>query len=384
MPFEFATAGRILFGRGVLAEAGPLAASLGSPALVVTGHNADRAEPLLERLAARAVKAAPFSVDGEPTVQQVEAGLAQARQMRCQLVIGFGGGSALDAAKAIAILLGHDGTPLDYLEVIGRGKPLNRPGAPCIAIPTTAGTGTEVTRNAVLTSPEHRTKISLRSPHMLPAVALVDPHLTDTLPPDVTAATGLDAFTQLIEPYVSNRANPLIDPICRDGLQRVARSLRRAVADRFDTAARDDMALAALFGGLALANAGLGAVHGFAGPVGGMFGAPHGAVCGCLLPHVMAANVAALEAREPGSETLVRYREIAQILMGREGATSDDGIAWVQKLCTDLSIPRLADFGITKEDFPAIIDKATVSSSMQKNPIQLTSDQLAEVLTRAL
>jgi alcohol dehydrogenase class IV len=252
-----------------------------------------------------------------------------------------------------------------------------------MTIPTTAGTGTEVTRNAVLTSPEHRTKVSLRSVHMLPAVALVDPHLTDTLPPDVTATTGLDALTQLVEPYVSNRANPLIDPICRDGLQRVTRSLRRAVADGFDKAARDDMALAALFGGLALANAGLGAVHGFAAPVGGMFGAPHGAVCGCLLPHVMAANVTALQAREPESETLTRYRELAQILTGSTGATIADGIAWVQELCTDLSIPRLADFGIAEKDFPAIIEKAAVSSSMQKNPLQLTTDELAEVLAKA-
>jgi len=384
MPFEFATAGRILFGRGVLAEAGSLAASLGSPALVVTGRDTKRAAPLFDQLAARGVQAIPFSVGGEPTVQHVEDGLEQGRQAGCQVVMGFGGGSALDAAKAIAILLGHSGTPLDYLEVIGRGKTLDHPGVPCIVIPTTAGTGTEVTRNAVLTSVEHRTKVSLRSPQMLPSVALIDPRLTDTLPPNLTASTGLDALTQLIEPYVSNRASPLTDPYCGDGLLRIARSLRRAVADGSDEAARDDMALAALFGGLALANAGLGAVHGFAGPIGGMFSSPHGAVCGCLLPHVMAVNVAALEARSPGSETLSRYQQIARILTGREGATVQDGIDWVQSLCVELRVPRLAELGIDEADFEAITEKSAISSSMKKNPIALTSDELAEVLARAL
>jgi len=344
----------------------------------------DRAQPLFEGLAASHVEVVRFSIAGEPTVQQVEEGLVQARQTGCQLVIGFGGGSALDAAKAIAVLLGQHGSVLDYLEVIGRGKALDRPGVPCIAIPTTAGTGTEVTRNAVLTSPEHRTKVSLRSPHMLPVAALIDPQLTDTLPPDLTATTGLDALTQLIEPYVSNQANPLVDPYCREGLSRVAHSLRQAVANGSDQAARDDMALASLFGGLALANAGLGAVHGFAGPIGGMFSAPHGAVCGCLLPHVMAVNVAALEARSPSSNTLTRYRQVAQILTGRDQATVSDGIAWVESLCADLKVPHLKDFGIARSDFDSIIEKAVVASSMRKNPIPLTSDELVEVLVRSL
>jgi len=255
-------------------------------------------------------------------------------------------------------------------------------------VPTTAGTGTEVTRNAVLASPEHRVKVSLRSPLMLPRLALVDPELTHTLPPPVTASTGLDALTQVVEPFVSHRANPLTDAICREGMRRAARSLRRAYESAGepgdDAAAREDMALTSLFGGLALANAKLGAAHGFAGPLGGMFPAPHGAVCGRLLPHVVAINVRALQERLPESAALHRYDEVAQILTGNGSATADDGVAWVQELCDALEVPPLAAYGVTEEDFPALIEKGSVSSSMQGNPIQLTPDEMWEILARAL
>ena len=227
MRFEFATATRIVFGPGTLNEVGKLAAEMGRRALVVTGRTPARAVPLLERLAAQGLETVTYPVSGEPTVEVVRAGVALAREAGCDLVVGFGGGSVLDAAKAISILLTSGGDPLDYLEVIGRGQPLTRPALPCIAIPTTAGTGAEVTRNAVLASPEHQVKVSLRSPLMLPRLALVDPELTLTLPPAVTASTGLDALTQVIEPYVSNRPNPLVDAACREGLRRAARSLAR-------------------------------------------------------------------------------------------------------------------------------------------------------------
>jgi len=400
MRFEFATATRIIFGPGTLSEVGPIAAEMGSRALVVTGRTAlrqaqdkpARAAPLLDRLAAQGIDYVTFSVAGEPTTEVARLGTQRAREENCDLVIGFGGGSALDTGKAIAALLTNGGDPLDYLEVIGRGQPLTRPAAPCIAIPTTAGTGAEVTRNAVLASPEHRVKVSLRSPLMLPRLALVDPELTYSLPPEVTASTGLDALTQVMEPYVSNRANPLTDALCREGMHRAARSLHRAYAcgeqgrtkHGDDAAAREDMALASLFGGLALANAKLGAVHGFAGPVGGMFPAPHGAVCASLLPHAMAVNVQALQKRLPGSEALQRYDEIARILTGCASATADEGVAWVQELCQALQVPSLAAYGMTPEDFPILIEKASVASSMQGNPIKLTPDEMREILTRAL
>jgi alcohol dehydrogenase class IV len=366
MRFEFATAARIIFGAGTLTEIGTVAREFGRHALVVTGRDSARAERLRPHLAAAGITATMISIEHEPTTDDIVRAVERARGAECDFVIGFGGGAALDAAKAIAALLTNDGELLDYLEVIVRGKSLARPGAPCIAIPTTAGTGAEVTRNAVLASPTHRVKVSLRSIHLLPRVALIDPDLTCSLPPEITASTGLDALTQLIEPYTSPRANPLTDAVCVDGIRRVARSLRRAFESGHDTSAREDMALASLYGGLALANAGLGAVHGFAGPIGGMFPAPHGAVCAALLPHVMAANLNALRARAPASaiETLRRYEEVARLLTGRMDAAPVDGVRWVESLVADLGIRPLSAYGVSRADFPPLIEAATIASSM--------------------
>lgn len=383
MRFEFATASRILFGPGALAEVGPAAAGLGRRALIVTGK-AGRAERLQAALRAAGVAQVSFAVAGEPTTDTVRAGTRLAQAEGCDLVIGFGGGSALDAAKAIAALSANGGDPLDYMEGIGAGRPLTRPALPIIAIPTTAGTGAEVTRNAVIASPEQRVKASLRSPHMLPRLALVDPELTHSLPPEITAGAGLDALTQLIEPFVSHRANPITDAFCREGIGRAARSLARAYAHGNDAAAREDMALAALFGGLALANAGLGAAHGFAAPICGMFPAPHGATCAALLPHVMAVNVAALRNRQPASPALGRYGELARLLTGRDDAMIEDGIDWTRDLCHGLGIPGLAAYGVIQADFPALIEKAKGASSMKANPIVLTEEELAAILVAAV
>ncbi len=382
--FQFATAGQIRFGWGRLQEVEEIAPTLGSHALVVTGRSRERAGPLLDLLARQGIQVTRFSVTDEPTVHVARQGTRQARSAGCDFVIGFGGGSALDTAKAIAALLTNPGDPLDYLEVIGRGRPLQNPAAPILAIPTTAGTGSEVTRNAVLASPGHRVKVSLRSPLMLPRVALVDPALTLSVPPHITAFTGMDALTQVLEPLVSRRANPLTDGFCREGLPRAARSLRRAVEEGQDRRAREEMALVSLLGGLALANAGLGAVHGFAGPFGGMFHAPHGAVCAALLPHVMAVNVAALRARQPQSPALDRYGEIARLLTGQAEASPEAGIEWVLALQQALTIPPLSAYGLTPDHFPALMEKARRSSSMKGNPIQLSDEELRTILERAL
>ena len=299
-------------------------------------------------------------------------------------IIGFGGGSALDAAKAVAALTANDGDPLDYLEVIGQGKPLRRVPVPVIAIPTTAGTGSEVTANAVLASKEHGVKVSLRSPLMLPRIALIDPELTWSQPAAVTASTGMDALTQCIEPFVSNRANPVTDAVCREGILRGGRSLRLAFDEPNDADARRDMALTALFGGMALANAKLGAVHGFAAPVGGMFSAPHGAICAILLPPVMEANIRALRECAPEHDALARYAEIARLLTGIADAAPEDGAAWVRQLVDDLGIPALSTYGITDEAVPEIVEKAANASSMQGNPIALTYEELSAILTSAL
>ena len=384
MRFEFATATQIIFGTGTLHEVGDIAASMGTRAFVVTGRTIERAAPLFTILDKKHIEYEAFSVSGEPTTEKARQGVQKAREVNCNMVIGFGGGSPLDAGKAIAALLTNGGEPLDYLEVIGKGQKITKASAPYIAIPTTAGTGTEVTRNAVLKSPEHQVKVSLRSPLLLPRVAIIDPELTYHLPPAVTASTGLDAFTQVLEPYVSNKANPLTDAICREGMSRVARSLRRVYEHGDNTAAREDMAVTSLFGGLALANAKLGAVHGFAGPLGGMFPAPHGAICARVLPYVIEANVRALQERMADSPALRRYDEIAQILTGNPKATASDGVQWVQELCETLQVPSLSTYGMTEKDIPLLIEKATKASSMKGNPIVLTADELQDILSQAL
>jgi alcohol dehydrogenase class IV len=343
--FEFATATRILFGPGKLAEVGDIAGTLGHRALVVIGKSASavqRAEPLLRQLN----EYATFSVAGEPTFDVVRAGALRCRAERCDIVISFGGGSVIDTGKAIAMLLANGGDPLDYAEVIGAGKPVTKPSASFIAIPTTAGTGAEVTRNAVLGSPQHRLKVSLRSPFMLPRLALVDPDVVQA-----SVACRLDALTQLIEPFISNKANPMTDALCREGMR------------RWREGGNENWALAAMFSGMALANAGLGAVHGFAGPIGGMYDAPHGALCAALLPHVFAVN-----RRRAATE---RFAEVEQLLGG------------LGQLCRALEVVPLREYGLRREDFPAIIEKAKVTSSMKGNPVELTREEMQEILENA-
>jgi alcohol dehydrogenase class IV len=384
MRFEFATATRIVFGPGRIHEAGDLASRMGRRALVVTGASVDRAAPLLDQLAARGVAHGVFTVAGEPTIEDVARGVALARGQDADMVLAMGGGSALDAGKAVAALLGNGGEALDYLEVVGKGKPIHTRAAPFVAIPTTAGTGSEVTRNAVLGVPEERVKVSMRSALMLPHLAVVDPALTHSMPPDVTASTGLDALTHLIEAYVSSRANPLVDALCTQGMGLAARALRRAYHQGDDASARHDMALASLLGGMALANAGLGAVHGFAGPVGGMFPAPHGCVCGRFLPHVMEMNVRALQSRAPGSAILPRFAEVAGLLTRRNDATAGQGVDWIQDLCQELAVPPLTRYGMSAADIDEVVDRAQKASSMQANPIALTREELAALAARAL
>ena len=384
MRFEFATATRILFGPGALAELGPVAAPLGRRALLVTGRSPSRGQAARERLEAAGIAIVAFGVPGEPTVEDARRGAQLARGEGVDLVVASGGGSAIDAGKAVAALLGNGGDPLDYLEVIGRGQAIEKPSLPFIAIPTTAGTGSEVTRNAVLSSPEHRVKASLRSPVLLARAAIVDPDLLAGLPPHLVAASGLDAFAQLVEPFVSIRGNPMVDGLCREGLVRSARSLRRSFEGDESEAVRVDLALASLFGGVALANAGLGAVHGFAAPVGGLFDAPYGAACAALLPAVLRMNLRALSQRLPASPALARYREIAAIVTGRPGAEAHDGVAWVESLVRSLAIPGLSHWGASEGDLPALVAKARAASSMRGNPIELEEAELVEVARASL
>jgi alcohol dehydrogenase class IV len=376
MNFEFATASRIIFGAGQISLLADLARAHGTSALVVVGKESERTASIRKTLSARGVSVATFNVPSEPTIELVTEGAGVARMEKCNLVIAIGGGSVMDAGKAIAALTTNRRPTSDYLEVIGAGQPLEEHPLPMIAVPTTAGSGAEVTRNAVLTSAEHKIKVSLRHAWMLPSVALLDPTLTHSVSPAITAATGMDALSQLIEPFVSSKANPMTDALCREGLDLAARSLRAAFQNGNDATAREDMALASLFGGLALANAGLGAVHGFAAPFGAMFNAPHGAVCAALLAPVMRANC-----RRASAE---RFEEIARRLTGDAAARAEDGVAWIDTLMTNLGIPGLASYGLRAADFPALIAKAKNASSMRANPVALSDAELAEILQTAL
>src|SRR5690348_11957026 len=353
--FEFATAGRILAGAGRAAELPDVLAGLGSRGLVCTGADPARHAALLAGLGR---SAAVFPVPGEPTAEGVRAGVAVAREHGADVIAAIGGGSVIDAAKAVAMLLANGGDPLDYLEAVGSGRVITRPSVPCVAVPTTAGTGAEVTANAVLTVPEHRLKASLRSPLMIPRVALVDPLLAVSCPPDVTAASGLDAFTQCLEPFVSVRATPVTDGLAREGLRRAAAGLRAAYADGTDLAARSDMAVCSLLGGMSLANAKLGAVHGLAGVIGGTVEVPHGVACAALLAPVLAANVRALRERLPDSPALGKYAEAARLLTGKPDATIADGLEWIRETTSLLRIPGLAAFGVERGQAGEIAAKA--------------------------
>ena len=377
--FDLALPRKVVFGPGRAAELAGLVASLGSRVLLCTGSDPSRHRHLLGDVEPVAV----VRVTREPLVDDARSALDEARAAGADSVVAIGGGSVLDLAKAVAVLLGNGTDPLDHLEVVGRGLPIERPAVPYVAVPTTAGTGAEATANAVLGAPEHGRKASIRSPHMLAAVALVDPLLTLPCPPAVTASSGLDALTQCLEPFVSPKANPATDAVAADGLRRGARSLRRAYEHGDDRAAREDMALCSLFGGIALANAKLGAVHGVAGVVGGMVDAPHGAVCAALLAPVVEANVRALRERDPGSPALDRYAAAARLLTGRDAATVEDAVAWLRETVEALQVPPLRDVGLRPARYAEVAEKSARSSSMQGNPVALTADELVAVLDTA-
>ncbi|MGO9078579.1 MAG: iron-containing alcohol dehydrogenase [Streptosporangiaceae bacterium] len=381
MAFDFATAGRIIVGAGRAAELPAVLARLGSRALVCTGADPARQAGLLDRLG---LPAAVFPVAGEPTIDVARAAVAAAREHGADVVAAIGGGSVIDTGKAVAMLLGNGGDPLDYLEVIGAGAAITQPAAPCVAVPTTAGTGAEVTANAVLGATGHGIKASLRSPLMIPRVALVDPELTFSCPPPVTAASGLDALTQCLEPLVSSRASPLTDGLAREGLRRAAAGLRAAYADGSDLQARTEMAVCALLGGMALANAKLGAVHGLAGVIGGTAAVPHGMACAALLAPVIEANVRALRSGPPGRRALDRYAEAAQLLTGNPAARVEDGLAWIRETTALLAVPGLAAYGIEPRHADDIAAKAARSSSMQGNPVPLTHADLRGICLQAL
>lgn len=383
MNFEFQTAASIIFGPGSLAQVVERAKTYGSCAFVLSGKRPEVAEKLVSDLEAEGVRSCVYRVENEPTTDIAREAVGKARSFGSDMVIGIGGGSVLDTAKVAAALLTNRGDLFEYLEVIGEAKPLTEASVPCIAIPTTAGTGTEVTRNAVLSSPKHRVKVSVRSPFMLPRLAVVDPELSYSAPPELSANSGLDALTQLIEVFVSLTATPFTNGICREGLLRAARSIERVCENGTDIAAREDMAFAALSSGIGLGNAKLGAVHGFAGPLGGMYNVPHGAICAALLPHVMGVNAKVLKRQGTDSGSVKKFDEVACLLTGTASAKAADGVRWLRTLCDSLGVVPLEELGVRRGDFEEIAAKARKASSMRGNPVELSEDELLEILDSA-
>ncbi len=382
MEFQFMTAAHIIFGAGACRESIDMLLALGDRPFIVTGSSKEGVDDFIESIRNLAPNPVFFRVSGEPSVPLINRALEKAGDHACNAVIAVGGGSVIDTGKAVSALLTNGDNCLDFLEVVGKGKPLHTPPVPFAALPTTAGTGSEVTKNAVIISPEHNVKVSMRSEMMIPKYAVVDPELCLSMPPDVTAWTGLDALTQLLEAYVTRRRNPLTDGLCREGITRAARSLVRACKDGSDLEARTDMSCAGLFGGIVLANAGLGAVHGFAGPLGGMFNISHGLICASLLPHVFAVNCEALAGTE-SSDLEQRFSEIPVMLTGLPDPDPQQAVTWLTNTCRSLGIPRLSDFGIKHREFPDIVRKAMQSSSMKGNPVRLSEQELFDILERA-
>lgn len=381
--FEFATASQIIFGNNSVEKVPDLLKGIGNNVLFVTGKNTVRSKKIISELLQKECKVTTFSVNSEPTIGIIDEGVNIARVKNCNVVIGFGGGSVVDSAKAIAAMIPNKGVLLDYLEVIGQGNSLIENPLPCIAIPTTAGTGAEVTKNSVIKSTRHNVKVSLRSNKMYPDIAVVDPVLTWSVPPELTASTGTDALTHLLETFVSSQSNSFIDNYCREGLHRISTSLVDAYNNGNNAEARENMAMASMLGGIALANVKLGAVHGFAGPMGGMFPISHGEICACLLPAVMEVNINVLKMQK-NKEMLKKYDELAQILTREKSAKATDGILWIENLIKNLQIPSLSKFGLTESDFPELIQKAKNSSSMKGNSVLLHEDDLRLILKRSL
>lgn len=378
--FDYISPTRIIFGKGSIQKCGMLARELGNNALVITGSGKVSVDGLRTLLRSEDINWTEYHVNCEPNIGTILDGIRIAKDAKCDHVICLGGGSVMDSGKAIAAMMTNPGNLLDYLEVVGKGKSVDNQGLPVINIPTTAGTGSEVTRNSVISVPEGKVKVSMRGKGMAATIALIDPELTYSLSPETTATTGMDALTQVIEAYMSNSANPISDAYALEGIRRGAESILKAFQNGRDEQARENMSLTALFSGIALSQAGLGAVHGFAGVIGGMTDAPHGAICACLLPAVLSVNFELMSKKGNDNDSLIRFTKLSQILTGKSAASSQNAIGWIRDLCKKLDIKGLSSLGVKKDDFKNIVPKAVVSSSMKKNPVTLNEDALHRIL----
>ena len=383
MNMDFSSAGRIIFGNEKIKELPGILKSFGSRVLILRSRSALGIDEIVDSLQKKGLSCYEASISREPDIDIVNQMTKLARKNNCEVIVSIGGGSVIDTGKAVSALISNTGGIMDYLEVVGKGLPLSNPAVPFVAVPTTSGTGSEVTKNAVVSVPEKSVKVSMRSNDMLPDVALIDPVLTYSVPPEITAMTGMDAFTQVIEPYVSNQANDFVDILCRDAIPRAAKYLPIAFHEGENTEARENMAWVSLMGGLALANAKLGAVHGFAGPLGGMYHQAHGKICASLLPAVMKKNIELLWDKDEGEAHIKRYKDVAVWITGNPQAVPEDIVACLDGLKRELKIPSLSDIGVRKGDYPKIVEKAQNSSSMKGNPIRLSSEDMIDILNLA-
>lgn len=375
--FHFSSRTEIRFGRGEARKSVPDLAQLGNRVLLVHGATAKRAAWIIDALEVAGCHVSCCAVPSEPDIALIMSGVAAAREIDAQAVIAIGGGAVIDAGKAIAALVPATRPLLDHLEVVGQGLPLDADALPFAAIPTTAGTGAEVTRNAVIAVTDARRKVSLRDARMLPRIAIIDPSLTDGCPRAVTLASGLDAITQVIEPFLSTGANPLTDALCLSVIESGPRALK-TLMDHEDPDARDAMAWTSLCGGLALANAGLGVVHGLAGPLGGLSGACHGAICGALLPHGLTAN-----AVQATGETAHRINRVRECLANVLSTSPDNAFRFLDEWSRNAGLPGLDSQGVTEAHRKSAAQMAASSSSMKANPVLLSNATLIEIMEKA-
>lgn len=379
MHFALARLPRIEFGAGTLHKLPAIAAAYGKRLLIVTGQRSFEASPggewLFGELQAQGFAWLHLKVAGEPSPAFVDAAVAGLRNETIDLVLGIGGGSALDAGKAIAGLLKPGNSVVDHLEGVGPELPYRGPATPFIAVPTTAGTGSEATKNAVLSEPGQFKK-SFRDDALVAEWAIVDPDLLATCPPELIAADGMDAFTQLLESFVSTRANPLTDALVRSGLAAASEALLPLYCNP-SPEARAKMAYASLVSGICLAQTGLGSVHGLAAPLGAFFPIPHGVACGTLLAAATRANIAALRERDPQNLALAKYDEVRQLIGAADLAAMLEG--WIERL----ALPRLAKWRVTTADFSRIVANAR-GSSMRTNPVDLSDAEIGRILAERL
>lgn len=384
MNFSFATSSRILFGEGCSKTIPSLLDESHSPLFVLTGSNSKRYAQLIGLLTQNGYEVFIHPVHSEPDVKSVTIASEAAREADAKCVIAIGGGSVIDTGKAVAALVTNSGSLIDYLEGVGKGRPLTQEPLPFMALPTTAGTGAEVTKNSVIGVPKAGVKVSLRSDSMLPTWAVVDPELTHQLPVEIAAYTGMDALIQCLEAYLSKSANPLSDGIAREGLRLAAKSIKAACKDKLDTEAKSDLCAASLCGGIALANAKLGSIHGFAGPLGGMISAPHGAICASLLVSCFSANLKAMDSRDKGNPSRGKMDDVATLLTGNPQAKASYASAWFESLYNDLPLKSLGELGFEASQIEEAARKSAKSSSMKGNPIELSKFELIEILETAL